>query len=246
MYTVKRGEEMHFDIYCDESRQDLIVNKKSIGKNNRYTCFGGLMLPDEKRPELKSAIKALKDKHSVYGELKWDNVSHNKIDFYLELIDLFFSLDYLSFRTVIIDATEVNHDAFNDSDHELGYYKFYYQLIYHWISADSKYQVYTDFKTNKVRTRLNNLKRILNKVCHIDCILLIQALDSKESLPLQMQNVIMGAIGYRFNYGDDGQSNAKNQVITRIEHHLNHRIMPTPRGNSKFNIFKMTLGRGNN
>ncbi len=235
---------MHYDIYCDESRQDLIVNGNSITEHNRYVCFGGITLPTDKRTDLKDKIKALKDQHSVYGELKWDNVSANKLDFYIDLIDLFFSLDYINFRNVVIDATQIDHDAFNNSDHELGYYKFYYQLLYHWVSTANSYYVFTDYKTNKLNTRLHSLKRILNTACHSDCIDVVQALNSKESLPLQMQNVIMGAVGYKFNLGNAGTSSAKKAIVERIEQHLGRAIQPTPKTSTKFNIFKMVLQGG--
>ncbi len=235
---------MLYDIYCDESRQDLIVEKSSIKKNNRYICIGGIMIPNDAREHLKSEIKNLKKQHSVYGELKWGNVSSNKIDFYLDLIDLFFNLDSINFRTVVIDATEIDNDLFNSSDHELGYYKFYYQLLYHWINPYDKYYVFTDYKTNKDGTRLNLLKAILNKVWHSPCIEIVQAIDSRQSLSLQLQNILMGAVGYKYNYGIEGKSIAKQALIRRIEWHLGHDISSTSKDYKKFNIFKMNLSKG--
>lgn len=236
---------MLYDVYCDESRQDLLVEKSSIDNHNRFVCIGGIMLPTEKREELKKLIKGLKEKHNLYGELKWGNVSPNKIDFYLDLVDLFFSVDTsIDFRTVVIDAKDVNNDSFNDSDHEIGYYKFYYQLLYHWIESQHHYYVFTDYKTNKDRTRLKNLKDILNRACYSDSIEFIQAINSKESLLLQLQNVLMGAVGYKFNYDVYGISEAKKAVIDRIEKHLGHSIRPTNKGFRKFNIFMIELRKG--
>lgn len=236
---------MLYDIYCDESRQDLIVQKSSVDTHNRYVCIGGIMLPTEKREEAKDSIKKLKKNYDLYGELKWGNVSPNKIDFYLELVDLFFSTDCsIDFRTVVIDANDVNNEAFNDSDHELGYYKFYYQLLYHWIEMQHRYYIFTDYKTNKDRTRLSNLKDILNRACGSDIIELIQAINSKESLLLQLQNVLMGAVGYKFNYGVHGKSEAKKAVVDRIEKHLGYPIRPTSKGYKKFNVFMIELRKG--
>lgn len=204
------------DIYCDESRQDLLVKKEFINCNNHYVCIGGIMVKYELREIIKKEIKNLKKKHDVYGELKWGNVSENKLDFYLELVDLFFKYDKeIEFRVVVIDALEVDNETFNDSDHELGYYKFYYQLIYHWINSSEDYYIFTDYKTNKDKFRLKALKNILNKVCHSECVKVIQAINSKESLLLQLQNVLMGAVGYKFNYNKDGQSLAKKEVIKK-------------------------------
>jgi hypothetical protein len=162
---------MRYDLYCDESRQDLLVNKKSIHENNRFVCIGGIMLPLEYREIVKSAIKELINKYKVYGEIKWGSVSDNKLKFYIELIDTFFGFgNEIEFRTVIIDAYEVDNETFNESDHELGYYKFYYQLIYNWICKNNNYYVFTDYKTNKGRYRLQNLKDIINRVNNCNCV----------------------------------------------------------------------------
>ncbi|UTW68448.1 hypothetical protein KHA80_12465 [Anaerobacillus sp. HL2] len=70
---------MLYDLYCDESRQDLLVKKTSITPNNRYVCIGGIMLPNEKRGKIKVRyVSIFKEKHNLFGELKWGNVSTNK------------------------------------------------------------------------------------------------------------------------------------------------------------------------
>lgn len=235
---------MRYDLYCDESRQDLLVKKSSININNRYVCIGGIMIGTENREKLKADIKELKKKHSVYGELKWGNVSENKLNFYLELIDMFFNFKDVYFRTVVIDANEVDNDTYNESDHELGYYKLYYQLVVHWINSGERYYLFTDYKTNKDKFRLQKLKKILNNSCGTECVEVVQSIDSKESLLLQLQNVLMGAVGYKFNYGDDGNSLAKKEVVKKIETYLGHEIIPTGRDYKKFNIFKINFRKG--
>ena len=236
---------MLYDLYCDESRQDLIVKKSSISLNNRYICIGGVMVPNEQREKQKSDIKELKQKHNLFGELKWGNVSTNKVEFYLELIDWFFGEDNpIDFRTVVIDAEKIDNEVHNHSDPELGYYKFYYQLIYHWINSNHNYYVFTDYKTNKDRSRLNSLKSVLNRAIRSECVQIVQSINSKESLLLQTQNVLMGAVGYKFNYGDAGSSFAKKAVVERIEEHLGHQINPTAKNYKKFNVFKISFGEG--
>ena len=215
---------MKYDIYCDESRQDLLVNKEMISENNKYSCIGGILVSRSKRNELKNKIKKLKEKHSVFGELKWGTVSENKIEFYKEIIDLFFEFkEEVLFRTVVINSVDVDNKMFNNDDAELGYYKFYYQLIYHWIEltgdSQSIYYIYTDFKTNKVNNRLEVMRGLLNMVC-ISYIKLIQAINSKESEILQMQNILMGAVGYKYIFGIDGKSIAKMEIVRHIESYL--------------------------
>jgi len=235
---------MFYDIYCDESRQDLLVRKESIAPYNRFVCIGGLMVPREQREMLKNKIKALKTKHAVFGELRWGSVSCNKKEFYLELIDLLFEHEDISFRTVVIEADKIDNESFNQNDHELGYYKFYYQLLSHWIKSDYTYYVFTDFKTNKDKDRLKELKSICNRVYDKENLLVVQALDSKESLLLQFQNVIMGAIGYKFNYGEKGTAKAKIELVKHIECRLEHPISPTYKSEKKVNIFKINLKEG--
>lgn len=237
---------MIYDVYCDESRQDLLVNRESISRQNKYCCIGGIMVPREERQLIKNKIYKLKNDYKVFGEIKWGNVSSNKLSFYLELINIFFEADKLSFRTVIIDAEKVDNQLFNDSDHELGYYKFYYQLLQHWLEYGDIYRVYTDYKTNKERTRLEDLKVFINRTGSMKRIELVQAINSKESVLLQLQNILMGAVGYKFNLGEEGKSVAKNEVVKRIEEKLGNPIRPTSKVDQKFNVFKINLQRGKN
>lgn len=235
---------MDYDIYCDESRQDLLTSPASITATNRFCCIGGLMLATESRTALKSKIKKLRDKYSVYGELKWGTVSENKLQIYADLIDLFFDTDGLNFRVIVIDAQKVDNDIFNDSNSELGFYKFYYQLLSHWISHKNRYRVFTDQKTNGDKHHLQELKRILNNISFESPIYDIQAIDSKESLILQMENVIMGAVGYKYNFKGNGSSIAKENIVKHIKSRLGHEIAPTSVSEQKFNIFEIQLREG--
>lgn len=238
---------MLVDIYCDESRQDLLVNKIHIKENDRYVCIGGIWVPNEKRSIIKQQINDIKSKYSISGEFKWGNVSSNKLSFYRELVDMFFSKcnNDIFFRCVVIDALEVDNELFNDSDQELGYYKFYYQLLHNWLTPINDYYVFTDYKTNKDRNRLKELRRITNLGLHGDNIKLIQAIDSSESVILQWQNILMGTVAYKFNWKDNGQSDAKKILVANVEKYLNHEIASTKRGQcDKFDIFKMSLKGG--
>ncbi|MBU3114036.1 DUF3800 domain-containing protein [Clostridium lacusfryxellense] len=233
---------MEIEIYCDESRQDLFCNKEQINDTNRYICIGGIWIYKSIRKELKDKIKELMTKHSVYGEIKWNNVSNNKYSFYEELIDLFFSYNNeVRFRCVVVDAAKVDMELFNDNDHELGFYKFYYQLIYHWTSTNNSYSIYTDYKVNKMSNRILELRDIVNRVNRTSLVKLIQAIDSKESLLLQLEDVIMGAVGYKYNLGQKGQSPSKLGIVKRIEEYLGCEVGNTSRNESKFNVFNINL-----
>lgn len=235
-------------IFCDESRQDLLVSRNSIGEGNLYSCIGGIMVPDSGKTALKIQINQIRKKYDGFKELKWGTVSPSKLSMYLELIDLFFSTDDFAFRTVVIDARKVDNELYNDSDQELGYYKFYYQLLYHWIydhTLFQEFEVYTDERTNGTRQRLEKLQEILNNAC---CgtreVRYVKAIDSSRSPILQLENILMGAVAYKYNYPEGGKSLAKSKVLRRIEKHLGHEICESMRFEHKFNIFKIQLKGG--
>lgn len=238
---------MQIDLYCDESRQDLLVNKEAITSNNRYVSIGGLLVPREKRALLKQRINELKKEYRIVKEFKWGNVSDNKIEFYKALVDLFFDSDFrdICFRCVVIDALEIDNEKYNDDDQELGYYKFYYQLIHNWVNSRDTYYVFTDYKTNKEKDRLQELRRILNRQYFQDNIEIIQAINSAESVILQFQNILMGTVSYRYNYGDSGTSVAKSQLVSYVEEKLGRKIGATYPSEYKFNIFRINLSGGN-
>ena len=123
---------MKFEVYCDEAFPDLFTSKKPQAK---YLMIGSLWLPADLRDEVKSKIKTLREKHSVWGEIKWTKVSPSRLGFYIELIEMFVGYgDKMRFRCIAVDQGQVNMNLHN-GDHELGFYKFYYQVLHHWIRA---------------------------------------------------------------------------------------------------------------
>ena len=55
---------------------------------------------------------------------------------------------------------------------------------------------------------------------------MLQAIDSEESVILQLQNILIGAVAYKFNYGNRGKSVAKNQLVRAVEEKLGCKIAP--------------------
>lgn len=233
---------MEIELYCDESRQDLFNNPDAIQSDNRYVCIGGIWIEKSCRENLKNEIKELQRKHNTYGEIKWKNVSNSKYTFYQALVDLFFRIDNsVRFRCLVVDASKVDLRTYHNSDAELGFYKFYYQLINNWISYPNNYYIFMDFKKNRRNNRINELKIVLNNSHYSPIVKNIQAINSKESLVLQLEDVIMGAVGYKYNFLDTGKSIPKSNLVKYIEK-INGSIVATPLSETKFNIFEIQLG----
>ncbi|MBP3766188.1 MAG: DUF3800 domain-containing protein [Bacilli bacterium] len=229
------------ELYCDESRQDLFYNKNVITSTNKYIFIGGIMIKREDRAEIKNKIKELKIKYGLNTktELKWNRVTRKYLNLYKEMIDIYINFN-INFRTICIDSNKINLKYHNDNA-ELGFYKFYYQLLNNWISKDLKYTIYTDIKTYSDPNVLNDLKRCLNNKNHPNNIEKIYAIESHESVFLQLEDILMGATSYKMNFGKDGKSIVKLELIDYIENKLGHELMPTNRSATKFNLFEIRL-----
>ncbi|MBW1926032.1 MAG: DUF3800 domain-containing protein [Deltaproteobacteria bacterium] len=232
---------MRFEVYCDESMPDLFTTKKPAGC---YLMIGSLWLPGSLRARIKDDIQDLRKKHNTWGEIKWSKVSPSRLSFYLELLDMFFSYSLeLRFRCIAVDRTQINM-KFHDNDSELGFYKFYYQLLHHWIFDFNEYRIFCDIKTNRDPERLKVLKRCLQNANLSSTIKDIQSLPSGQVVLIQLCDLLLGAAGSRMNKTlRDGS--AKSELVHYLEKKLGvGTLAPTPRGTEKFNIFKIQLNGG--
>ncbi|MFA5240728.1 MAG: DUF3800 domain-containing protein, partial [Phycisphaerae bacterium] len=97
---------MEIDVYCDESRPDLLSSNKPLF---RYMCIGSLWLSSENRLRFKQKIHQLRDSRKYGGEFKWQKVSDTKMDFYKDLVDWFWAQgSELRFRCIAVDHEKVD------------------------------------------------------------------------------------------------------------------------------------------
>ncbi len=228
---------MKFEVYCDEANTDVLT---SAAPHARYLMIGSLWLPFDIRDEIKSQVNTLRQNHQAWGEIKWSKVSPNRKDFYVELIDLFVRYaDNLRFRCIAVDRTQLNQ-ALHDNDSELGFYKFYYQVLHHWISNFNTYRIFCDVKSNRDPKRLPVLARCLSRANQTSNIDSIQSLPSNEVVLIQLCDLLLGAASSRINDKlRDGT--AKAAVVQRLESALGRQLSPTNKSEEKFNIFKIRL-----
>lgn len=232
---------MRFEVYCDESRPDLLGSARP---GARFMVIGSLWLPTDKRDDFKTAIHALRDKHRVGGEFKWQKVARTRQAFYEELVQRFHDQgDALRFRCIAVDQSQVNLPLYHEDDQELGFYKFYYQLLHHWILDFNAYAVFVDFKSNRRRDRLHVLRRCLDLSNLSSRVERVQAVRSDESVLVQLADVLTGAAAARLNNGLRTGS-AKAAVVERLEALLNRKIAPTWKSEQKFNVFQIDLRGG--
>ena len=232
---------MKIEVYCDEAYPDLFSSNNPQAK---YMVIGSLWLRAEDRVLYKNEIHQLRDQYKIGGEFKWRKVSPARIEFYKAITNWFCEKGKnLRFRCIAIDNTQVNLLRFHENDQELGFYKFYYQLLHHWIHDFNEYFVFCDYKSNRKHDRLHVLKRCLKHANLSANVLNVQAIRSKESVLIQLTDFLLGIAATSLNkkgvYG-----NAKKQIIQHLEDQMGRKIVPTALGEKKFNIFRISLQGG--
>lgn len=230
---------MKFEIYCDESRPELFTSQNAT---SHFLSIGGIWIPADSARQIKMDLKRIREEHKYFCEIKWTKVNNTKLSFYISLIDYFLSNPAIRFRTIVIDCRRVDFMRFHNNDAELGFYKFYYQLIHHWILDFNEYRIFVDIKTNRRPDRLNVLHKVLNNSNLSSMITSVQALPSNEVQLIQMADLLIGAVNAKFN----GLSlkSAKGTLIKHIETRLEKEISPTSKCEEKFNVFKINLQGG--
>lgn len=229
---------MKFDVYCDESSPDLLYHREA----NKYSLIGSLWLPYDKRAEFKQSINEIKKNHHYYSEIKWKKVSNNFKGFFIDLVTYFFQTEYLRFRVILVESNKIDLIKFHKSDAELSFYKFYYQLIHHWLLDFNEYNIFLDYKTNKERFRIKDLRNALSNSNLTTNIINVQSIPSAQSLGIQVTDFLTGAINGKFN--SQITSEAKISVIDKIEEFIGKEISPTGKSVEKFNVFKINLQGG--
>ena len=232
---------MNIDVYCDETYPDLL---SSQNPQANYLVIGSLWLQNQNRDAYKKAIHSLRDRYRVGGEFKWTKLTPSKVEFYKALTTWFNEQGKnLRFRCISIDRRQVNLIHFHRNDQELGFYKFYYQMIHHWIHPFNEYRIYCDYKHNRLRDRLHTLKNCLTNANLAAAITTVQSVRSSEAVLLQLSDVLVGIASARLN-SRLREDSAKKEVVLHLEGLLGRRIASTPLSEKKFNVFKINLQGG--
>ena len=226
---------MNINVYCDESCH-LQHDHSPI------MTLGAVQFPKDDVRRLALQIKALKTEYQCLGELKWTKVSEKNILFYLALLDLFQSEESLHFRALVVNnKSKLDHETYNDGEHDSFYYKMYYELVRNIIENKSNhcFNVYLDIKDTKSSLKVQTLKQVLaNKFRDFDFqqICKIQQIRSHESALLQLCDFLLGAVTY--SNRSLGTSAAKLQVVAALQAKVGYNLRKTtPPWEEKFNLF---------
>jgi len=180
-------------IYCDESSH--LENDKS-----KVMGLGALTCPTVQRKIVFKRIREFKVKHGLPTnfEIKWTKVSNSKIDFYLDLINYFFDTEYLGFRSVIINKSELDHEL-NGSNHDDFYYKMNFLLLKQLLEPTNQYRIYLDKKDTNGRKKIAKLHNFLcnNQFDYKqEIVTRVQEVVSDQIELVQLCDLLLGAVCY--------------------------------------------------
>lgn len=175
--------------------------------------LGGIIIKASNIEAFNSTMLKFRQEENMNSELKWSKVTSQKLKEYKRFVDFFFALnntDKLHFKSLIIDNHSVDHKKFSDGDKEIGFQKFYYQLLfncfgrqYYIQECSTKFLVHPDQRNSPYS--LEELKNILNNGMSkkfgagVRPFVSIEPKNSKISEPVQLNDIILGAIGFQKN-----------------------------------------------
>jgi hypothetical protein len=229
---------MDYEVYCDESRPDLLTSSKP---NAQYMIIGSIWIEAYNRIIFKREINRLKEKWNIQGEIKWSKIAPTNLHFYKELVEWFFQkkLD-LRFRCILVDRTVLNFDKYHKNDKELGFYKFYYQVLHHWVEPSANYRIFVDYKSTRLQNRLVTLHDCIANANQNALIYPINAIESTQSVLIQLTDILTGVVSSKMN-NISNTSMAKREVVDYTSQFA--KICPSSKNELKFNLFKIRLSR---
>lgn len=225
-----------FVIYCDESRHDG-------ASCNKYMAIGGLWLPRNRKEEFTKQLRSICKASGLNAELKWSKVSRLHFEGYKRVIDYFFNNVELNFRVIVIDQRKLDNKKFHGGDRELGFYKFYYEMIEKWIDTGNRYLILLDYKQNKGADRYKILKlylerKFIGKAWFTD----LTVIDSHQTPLAQLTDLLTGAVSSVWSEAIT-PGGAKEELAAYISTRRRTSLKQptTSPAVTKFNIFEIAL-----
>lgn len=231
-----REAYMKYVVYCDESRHDGHTL-------NPYMAIGSLWMPREDRDYISRVFKACCRTNGLGAEIKWSKVSSAKLESYKRLIDFFFEQENLEFRAIVVDQSKVNYGEFHGNDRELGFYKFYYEMLWHWFAPQNEYLILLDFIQNKEAHRFTELRKVLeNQLKGCAWITDLTVIDSHKTPLGQLVDLITGAVAAAWCDNLPNDSSKRDLIAYISEKRGSSLLDPSPSSaHEKLNLFKIRL-----
>ncbi|MAC77137.1 MAG: hypothetical protein CML66_03645 [Rhodobacteraceae bacterium] len=230
----------HYIIYSDES------DKKGKYYSN---FFGGVMLKAEDREEINAILNSKKLELNLNREIKWEKVTANYLEKYMEFVSLYFSFVSTSRLRVRIMFTQNIHvpQGLTREQIEERYLRLYYQFYKHafgikYCNPNSLDRVYFHIFPDQIPESQQKVGSFKSRVSSIpdaydmrgNNVLIpkrhINDIDSSQHVILQGLDIILGAICAQLNgklyVKPDGAKKRGKRTIAKekLYRHINSEI----------------------
>jgi len=209
------------NVYIDESGH-------TDDPSSNTMVLGALWISVPQLSLFTDAIRTVKKKHDIasHREIKWTKVSPAKLDYYKELVDVFFAVEQVNYRAVVINKSIIDYEAHNKTRDD-----FYYSMTYILVRtiAEKRYgdmRLFLDYKdawsgirTTKLAGYLNNTSSLNSKS------LSAQPVRSHEVVGLQISDLLTGAVMYANKPQEEQKSDAKKELIAHIERRSGQKLI---------------------
>ena len=188
-----------FHIYCDESSQT----------KHRYTVIGASFCHAGMAPRIAATINHVIAPFGGTSELKWEKVKRKTLPMYQAFATAYFQMvqaGYVHYNALVVDNRTVDHKKYSEGDHDLGFTKFLFTLLYKFARvyrSQCLFYAFLDDRTTKHQP--GPMKDMLNARVRRDArrgydpYRLVTFAKSEKSRLIQATDVITGAIAYETN-----------------------------------------------
>lgn len=208
----------------------------------KFKLIGSIWAASDTDTCLRGRIAEFRAENGMTAELKWGKVSRAKLQEYSDFVDLFFA-EPVGFHCIVLDCSILDWRWYHRGDEELGFYKFYFQLLSRKLKRGCSYYIRLDERNTRGADRLSTLEDVTNKWWNRERpamapnpVKSIEPRDSKKDDLVQLADVILGATAAAWN--GVVTSAAKLELIAHIEERNWRRNLnrPTSASEGKFNI----------
>lgn len=187
------------------------------------------------------------------GSFQWKNLTPARLPFYRRLLDAFLGWNeehIVDFHAVVVERARLRNREFNGGDAERAFNKFLYQSMYSGYRRYPDARVLRCFHGNRVSPYdLDDLRKMLNNTVTgaqwgaVGPYREVKYMDVRSTGPLQLADVLLGAVGSRWNTKKPVTNLAKIELARRLESECPADSLRsrTPPQKSHFDIWEFKL-----
>ncbi|EKF20110.1 hypothetical protein NA2_04951 [Nitratireductor pacificus pht-3B] len=192
--------------------------------------IGGILLRSADAHKFSSAVSEIYKPYRWPESIQWKSTSKAKVEAYKAVIDLVAEWRYarrLDFGCIVFDSRKIDHDKYNESDPEKGFFKFLYQHHLKWsrhYGKSAKFRCFhgnmeTGYDLSELHKCLNNSIKITLPVMRRPYIQ-VDFLPVKQTRCMQVADLLIGAVGYACNGKFESEPSTPRAEVYRYMKHV--------------------------